>query len=256
MMQQKGDMHPQDIRNFIIFIVLSLVLWTGYDHFILKPRLEQARAAQAALAIQMQKDGPAIAAADEAKRPREVVVGASPRVKIENAAIAGSLSLKGGRIDDLLLKRYYKTLDSRENVVLFSPSGSDYPKYVEFGWVGSDDSLRLPDAFTVWHANDNAPLTPQSPVTLSWDNGQGLHFERTYAVDDDYLFTITQRVRNNTGRNVILYPYALAAEHGLPEDFDAAGRIAHMGPIGYVGGELYEHAYHKMHKDPRQELKS
>ena len=258
MWQDPNDKNPDDTRNLIIFMVLSLLMWLTYDHFVLRPNLERTRAAQEAALQTAQQESPGLdsASAEVSKRPRQEVIADVPRVKIENGALAGSLSLKGGRIDDLLLKRYFKTIEDKEDVVLFSPSGSEYPKYVEFGWVAADKSVRLPDSDTLWRVNGNKDLNPGHPVTLAWDNGQGLRFERTYEIDDNYMFTVTQRVTNASGASAVMYPYALVAEHGLPEDFDAAGRIAHMGPIGYIGGELHEHGYLKMPKKPLQELKS
>jgi len=256
--QDPNEKHPEDTRNLIIFMVLSLMVWTAYDQLVLKPNLERAAAAQEAAMEQAALGNPSLdpTIAEITKRPRSAVIAEAPRVKIDNDVVAGSLSLKGGRIDDLLLKHYYKTLENNENVVLFSPSGSEYPKYAEFGWVGADEQTRLPDAETLWRVKGNKALGPGHPVSLIWDNGQGLRFERTYELDDNYMFTVTQRVANKGGKNVILYPFALTAEHDLPEDFDTQGRIAHMGPIGYIGGELYEHSFRKMHKKPLEEIKS
>lgn len=259
MWKDPNEKNPEDSRNPIIFMVLSLLVWLAYDHFVIQPNMERARAAQQAAAAQVaQAEGlaPGAAVAENTKRPRAEVLAETPRVLIENAAVSGSIPLKGGRIDDLVLKRYYKTLDDQENVVLFSPSGSEYPKYAEFGWVAADEGVILPGADTLWRTTGNHDLKPGSPVTLEWSNGQGLTFERTYEIDDNYMFTVTQRVRNGGGKNVVLYPYALTAEQDLPEDYSAAGRVAHMGPLGYIGGELYEHPYMKMAKKPQEELKS
>ena len=258
MWQDPNDKSPEDTRNLIIFMALSLVLWLAYDHFFLRPNLERARAVQEAVAQIAQQQNPGLdsASAELSKRPRLEVIAESPRLKIENGALAGSLSLKGGRIDDLLLKRYYKTIEDKENVVLLSPSGSEYPKYAEFGWVAAAKDTRLPDNDTLWRVEGNRDLRPGHPVTLAWDNGQGLRFERIYEIDDNYMFTVTQRVHNYGGQSAVIYPFALVAEHDLPEDFDVSSYIAHAGPLGYVGGELHEHEYGKMYKKPLQELKS
>lgn len=259
MWHDPNEKNPQDTRNLIIFAVVSLLMWLAYDHYILKPNLERARTAQEALLEAAQKEGPgldAAAAEQPGKRPRLEVIAESPRINIENPALSGSLPLKGGRIDDLLLKRYYKTMERRENVALFSPSGSEHPKYAEFGWIAMQGDIRLPDAKTLWRAAGDNTLSPGHPVTLSWDNGEGLLFERIVAVDDNYMFTVTQRVTNKANHGVVLYPYALVAEHDLPEDFKAQGSISHLGPLGYIGGELFEHPYLKMAKKPSQEMKS
>ena len=116
-------------------------------------------------------------------------------------ACKGSIALKGGRIDDLVLAKYHETVDPKSpNVVLFSPSGAPHPYYAEYGWVpGSGvDPADARRAIPSGRWRRTAPLTPSSPVTLVWDNGQGLVFRRTIAVDADYLFTVTDEVENKT----------------------------------------------------------
>ncbi len=157
--------------------------------------------------------------------------------------LSGSIALTGGRIDDLTLTDYRETLepDSR-NIVLFAPSGSANPYYAEFGWAGGDPETNalLPPPEAVWRANRNA-LTPDAPVTLTWDNGGPLRFERTIAVDADYMFTVTQSVIN-TGRNPqTLFPYGLISRTDEPETLGFF--ILHEGPLGVLGGTLEEVDY-------------
>ena len=122
-------------------------------------------------------------------------------MRIETPSLRGSISLAGGRIDDLVLAKYHETTDPKSpSVEFFSPSGAPHPYYAEYGWVaGAGVTQPMPGRDTVWRAEKEAPLTPGSPVTLVWDNGQGLVFRRTIAVDADYLFTVTDQVQNNTG---------------------------------------------------------
>src|SRR4029079_6879095 len=123
---------------------------------------------------------------------RDTAIAASPRVKIETPPIAGSISLKGGRIDDVALVQFRETVDPKSPpIILFSPSGTAEPYYAEFGWVpASGSTVRLPDRDTQWQQEGSGDLTPASPVTLKYDNGDGLTFRRTISIDDKYLFTL------------------------------------------------------------------
>jgi YidC/Oxa1 family membrane protein insertase len=166
---------------------------------------------------------------------RSAAIEAIPRVRVETPSLTGSISLAGGRIDDLVLAKYRETVDPKSpNVVLFSPSGAPHPYYAEYGWVaGSGTSQPMPGRDTLWRAEKDGPLTPGSPVTLIWDNGQGLVFRRTFAVDTEYLFTVKDEVVNRTGAEVTLHPFALISRHGTPPT--AGYYILHEGPIGVMG---------------------
>jgi YidC/Oxa1 family membrane protein insertase len=120
------------------------------------------------------------------------------------------------------------------NVILLSPAGGPHAYYAEHGFVGGDNAkdLSLPGADTVWKATSQAPLTQSSPVTLTYDNGKGLTFTRTIAVDDKYMFTVTDKVANSGSEPVTLYPYALVSRHETPQV--KGYYILHEGLIGVV----------------------
>jgi YidC/Oxa1 family membrane protein insertase len=251
-MQDKDKMHPQDKRNLIIFGVLSLLLWLSYDHFILQPKMEKMRAAQE---VQEQKVKAELATGNipeiVAEAPRDEVLQntKTDRIELKNDLIFGSVNLTGARIDDVALTNHFKTIEREENAVVLSPTGTPHPKYVEQGWVASDASIQLPNSQTKWQKIAGDILSPNNPVTLAWDNGQGLRFEKVISVNDDYKFTIIDRVINNSSQNVTLFPYGLVAQRGVPEEF--LGRwIVHEGPIAYFGDELVEETYGKMSKNP------
>ena len=125
---------------------------------------------------------------------------ASPRVPIETPRLRGSIALKGAQIDDLALTQYRETVDPKSPpIVLLSPSGSPHPFYAEFGWVGGAGApVKAPDSNTVWTQQGSGALGVGKPVTLTWDNGEGLEFRRTIAVDDKYLFTVEDEVANKS----------------------------------------------------------
>jgi YidC/Oxa1 family membrane protein insertase len=167
--------------------------------------------------------------------PRETAITASPRVKIDTPRVTGSIALKGGRIDDLSLVQFRETVDPNSPpIVLFAPSNTASPYYAEFGWVpAAGSTVRLPDTNTVWQQEGSNNLTPDSPVVLKYDNGDGLTFRRTIAIDDHYLFTIRDDVTNVSNAPVTLYPYALISRGGTPPV--SGYSILHEGFIGYLG---------------------
>ena len=181
---------------------------------------------------------------------RDAALQTTARVRIETPSLRGSIALAGARIDDLVLAKYRETVDPKSpNVVLFSPSGAPHPYYAEYGWaVGNGVTQAMPARDTVWRVEKEAPLTPASPVTLIWDNGQGLVFRRTIAVDADYLFTVTEQVENKTGAEITLHPFSLISRHGTPKT--EGYYILHEGPIGVMGDAgLQELNYADLLKD-------
>ncbi|QYX56724.1 membrane protein insertase YidC [Roseovarius sp. SCSIO 43702] len=169
----------------------------------------------------------------------------APRIGIDTPAVAGSISLRGGRIDELSLKNYRQTLEPGADIVhLLNPTGTAKPYYALFGWAPGAglDPEGVPGANTLWQAEDGATLTPDSPVTLTWENGAGLTFTREISVDDKYMFTVTQSVENTGEGAATLAPYGIIARHGLPADLKNFF-ILHEGAIRMADGELNEIDY-------------
>ena len=261
-----------DNKNLILAIALSVLVLIGWNVFYGMPQMQQQRQqAQTAQTAQppkaagepgpaspSQAGGPAVpapgtvpgapSAAVPVAESREAALARSPRVRIDTPAIAGSISLRGGRVDDVSLKRYHETVDPKSPIiVLLSPSGGPNPYYAEFGWVGGQPGA-VPAADTVWTADAEA-LTPQRPVTLTWDNGQGLVFRREIAVDDRSMFTVKDTVANQGAAPVTLYPYGLVSRHGKPHTLGYY--VLHEGMIGVLGEQgLQEFTYDKLAKEP------
>ncbi|NKX45371.1 membrane protein insertase YidC [Roseicyclus persicicus] len=169
----------------------------------------------------------------------------APRVRIETPELEGSISLIGGRIDDLSLRGYFETLEEGSPIVrLLSPVGSDEPYYALYGWApGGDLGFEdVPGANTEWALESGETLTPETPITLVWDNGAGLIFRRTIAVDANFMFTVTQSVENTGATAARLAPYGIVARHGLPDDLQNFF-ILHEGVVRKVDGQLDEIAY-------------
>ena len=187
---------------------------------------------------------------------REAALAASPRVRIETPRLAGSVNLRGGRIDDLALTQYRETVDPKSPpVVLLAPSGAPMPFYAEFGWVpAAGTTAKLPDAESMWKQQGAGTLGVGRPVTLAFDNGAGLEFRRTIAVDDKYLFTVRDEIVNRSDAPVTLYPYALVSRHGTPklEGF----YILHEGLIGFLGDKgLKEETYADIEKNKSETVR-
>ena len=192
---------------------------------------------------------PQAAAAAITKQTRSTLLKQSARVRINTPRLHGSISLKGGRIDDLTFADYRETLDPKsEEITLLSPSDGQNGYFSDFGWVASGGTTTVPDADTLWQA-DRTSLTPSSPVTLTWNNGKGLVFKRIIAVDNDYMFKITQRVVNSSDQSIALHPYGLILRRGTPEV--TGFYILHEGLLGVFNGVLQE-----VHYDDLQETKT
>jgi YidC/Oxa1 family membrane protein insertase len=173
------------------------------------------------------------------------IAPAAPRLRIETPELEGSISLIGGRIDDLSLRGYFRTLDDDSDIVrLLSPVGSTDPYYALYGWApGGDLGFdQVPGANTEWRVEQGETLTPSTPVTLVWDNGNGLVFRRVLSIDENFMFTVTQSVENTGAGAVRLAPYGIVARHGLPGDLQNFF-ILHEGVVRKVDGKLDEISY-------------
>jgi len=249
-------MKDENTRNTILAVALSILVLVGWQYFVVGPRVAQEKSRLAALQSQQQaKQTTAVptgapmpaSTSAPALRPRDKVLSESARVKIDTPSLTGSVNLRGGRIDDLSLKNYRVNVEKDSpNIVLFSPSGSMDAYYAEMGFVaGSDAKTQVPDGSTVWSLREGYALTPAMPIRLEYNNGQGLTFRRIYAVDDHYLFTVTDEVVNNRGESVTLFPYALISRHGVPQGSKIY--VIHEGAIGYLGeAGLFEKTYAKL----------
>ena len=248
-----------DNKNTILAIALSAIVLIGWQFFFAMPQREgaagetcrpsscaettagaadaarpagaSAGAGRAGAAVPAQTASRAAATSHAAKRLwRSRRASRSPP-----SSLQGSIALKGGRIDDLALIKFRETVDPKSPpIVLLSPSGSPEPFYAEFGWTGAAGAnVKIPTSDTAWSQQGSGALTVGHPVTLTWDNGAGLEFRRTIAVDDKYLFTVKDEVVNKSTNPVSLYPYALISRHGTPKTLGYY--ILHEGLIGVMG---------------------
>lgn len=259
-------------RNLILAVIFSAVFLFIIDA-VFPPAQPPAPAAQPQPSVPaVSPQAPALPAAQNAEQSfapapnavsgqknavsvaitREQAVNEYRHIAIKTPSLSGSLRLKGARLDNLLLTKYRETLaPDSPYISLLSPVGTAYPFFAEFGWV-STDGLSLPNSETPWQTDDTE-LTPEKPLTLTWDNKAGLKFIRQIAVDDNYMFTVSDRIENYGSKIVTLFNYGLVGRTNVP----ASQRGAVLeGLVGYLDGSLKEFAYAKMDKEQQASFKT
>ena len=250
-------MNPEN-RNMILAISLSMAVLFGWQVFVVGPELEKEAALQQAIAEQEvadaandapQVDPDAIAAA-AGSASGEITVSkaapqmSSPRIIIDAPLVSGSISLAGLRIDDIMLKAYQETQDpGSDNIQFLLKTDSETPFFAEFGWAAAEATQPMPKADTLWTASAMV-LSPGAPVTLSWDNGNGLTFRRSLAINDDYMITVEDSVESRLAIPVTLFPYGLVRRHGTPPTTGIY--ILHEGALGVFDETLREEDYGDM----------
>ena len=240
-----------DQKNLLLAILASLVVLLGFQ--VLFPTKDVPKTNITQEMNDSFAPEPELIA--ELPKARNEIINESERIPIENDFINGSINLTGARIDDIILKKYRIDLSSdSENVKFLSPKGSDKPYFAEYGWVTSNNNkIELPNANTVWKSNKSI-ISPEAPVVLSWDNGNGLIFKRTISIDTEYMFSIQQTIINNTSEDIILYPYGLINRTGVPK---LSGLfILHEGPIGVLNDRVKELDYDDLEDDKKISEKS
>jgi YidC/Oxa1 family membrane protein insertase len=236
-----------DQKRLFVAIVASLAILFGFQYLIAPhlPKAVQHPSAQLATpdtAASTQAHGVASATAPD--QAAAAVPSNVPRVTIAAPRLAGSISLLGARIDDLTLTQYRETLaPNSPDVRLLDPLSTDKPYYIQYGWTAAPgESVKLPDGDTVWSASAQT-LSPGKPVTLSWNNGAGLTFFIKLDVDDEYMFTVQQTVKNASDRPVSLYPWSRIRRDYKPEV--SGYYVLFEGLLGVANGTLQETTYDK-----------
>jgi YidC/Oxa1 family membrane protein insertase len=245
-------------RNFFITIALSVLILTLWQVFYMNPRVETQREAariEAERVAEQQKaaqpagttPGAGTPAAPQAGIPgapttqvavadRAQAIAASGRIALDTPSLKGSINLTGARIDDISLKHYRVAVEPNSPVIeLLNPQALPAGFYGEIGFVGSEATGSVPGPDTVWTAESNATLTPATPVTLTYTNDKGLTFKRTIAVDQNYMFTVTDTVTNAGAADVALSNYGRLTRFDKP--LHASTYVLHEGLIGVTGTE-------------------
>ena len=243
-------------RNTITAIVLALAILLGWEVFVAPRVMPKPPVTKDVTEAALPATPPALNSAEQTPTPAEKTGEPEKRIRIATPSLEGSITLTGGRIDDITLVKYRETLDPKSpEITLLSPTVSPHPYYAEFGWITNDSSIAVPSPTTEWSTDNlEAGVNEKTPVVLTWDNGQGLTFKRTISVDSNYLFTVIQTVENKSEKPVTLYPYGLIARlDGLNH---STTYLLHEGPMGVFNNASKDVKYADLKKEGREQVES
>jgi len=243
----------EDFRGLYAAIILSALVMLGVNYFFPKP-IKQTPTAETVTIVPEQTADKDMSAETSEVQPltKEEAVGQDVRLPIKNKVLNGSIRLKGSRFDDISLLKYKETIEpDSPHISLFMPTKTENAYFAEYGWLSNDKTLNLPTADTLWSIEGNAELTPETPVTLVWDNGQGIKFINKISLDENYLFSVEQIVENNSGKTITLLPYGRFYKD---QGNAAANRnVVHEGFTGVLNDKLKEVRYASI-KDKSPEM--
>ncbi len=230
-----------DTKNIVAAISLSAAVIVLYSLFFAPPPITKENMAEGNK-VEQNSDTPSLDQKENiAEISRQEALNQSERINFENESIVGSISLKGGVIDDLTFKQYNISLDSQEKVTLLSPRNSKDGYLIESGFITSDKNVEIPNSSSIWKVSGNNKLTDQSPIKISWTNDQGITFEKEITLDDKYLFSIKQSVINPTDKKYDFYTYGQIIRNEMPDISNFY--ILHEGLVATLDDELIEEDY-------------
>ena len=238
-------------KNLFLAIIISMAIIFGFQ--LLVPQPERAPVTedtntQDSVSLDIQSATSAILL------DRDQVLEETIRVKFDNSKIKGSINLEGGIIDDLVLEEYRETLDPTSDFITYlNPLGSQDAYYLDTGWVSPDSAIELPNNKSIWKA-DKSSIGMNDPVKLTWQNSQNITFEKIITLDEHYLFSVDQRVINNSGKSFDLYPFGLSKRQGIPEMENFF--ILHEGPLSITDSVLKEYDYDDLKDKKKIKLNS
>ena len=238
-----------DSKNVLIAVILSTIVLISWSTFFEPPVIERQNN-ENEISKNEDASSPSIDTKEiKSQITRSKALKNTTRIKVENENIKGSISLKGAIIDDIIFKNYKESLDSEDKVIFLNPKNSPNQYFIETGWASgaNNTKVKLPVDNTLWRVKGNSTLTPSTPVTLEWDNNEGLVFIKKIDIDNKFLFKIEQSIKNNSNKSFQFYPYAQITRSGKPE-----GRqiyILHEGFLGVFGEELKEKDYGDIEKE-------
>ena len=232
-----------DTKNVVAAISLSAAVIVLYSLFFAPEPVPRSENLSEKDKIEKNSDAPSLEQTENlVKISRDEAIVQNERVSFENNSVKGSISLKGAIIDDLTFKNYNTSLESNENVILLNPRNIEDGYFIESGFVTSDKNIDIPNSESVWTVKGNSNLTEQTPIKLSWTNSQGITFEKDISLDNQFLFTVKQRVINSTDKKFDFYSYGQIIRNKIPEGLSNF-YILHEGLIADLDDELIEEDY-------------
>ena len=231
-----------DTKNVIAAIALSSAVIVLYSLFFIPEQSSKNQNLAEKKKIQQNTDTPTLEQKENFETiTREEALKQNKRIKFENENINGSISLKGASIDDLTFKNYKVELNNEKRVTLLGPRNFSEGYLIESGFVTSDKNVDIPNSETMWSITGNDKLTDKTPIKLSWTNDQGIIFEKEFFLDDKYLFTINQKIINQSDKKYDFYSYGQIIRNQIPDITDFY--ILHEGLIATLDDELIEEDY-------------
>ena len=184
-------------KNVLIAIVLStlvLVIWATF----FEPPITKQPSNENKITQTQKNEGPSVEVKEfNTETTRDEAINKVNRIKVENRNIQGSISLQGGVIDDIIFKNYKEKLNSENKVTFLNPKNSSKEYFIETGWaVAGDQKVSLPLDNTIWKVKGNNVLSPNNPILIEWNNNEGLIFTKKIELDEEFLFRITQEIKN------------------------------------------------------------
>ena len=230
-----------ETKNVIAAIALSSAVIVLYSLFFIPEQTPNQNTTEKKK-IEQSSDTPSLEQKETSKNiSRDEALNQSERVNFENNNIIGSISLKGASIDDLTFKNYKVNLNDNKKVTLLGPREFNEGYLIESGFVTNDKNIEIPNSDTIWSSIGNNKLTDRSPIKLVWTNNQGIRFEKEISLDDKYLFTIKQKVINETNNKYDFYSYGQIIRNQIPDVTDFY--ILHEGLVATLDDELIEEDY-------------
>lgn len=235
-----------ELKSLSLAIVLSFIAIYSVNYFfgINKKSTIQPQVAQAEQAV--------VESIKEIEAPTtpkntDEALAEDKRIAVHNNSVNGSIRLKGSRFDNLSLSQYNVSLEENSpKVELLKPLHTQNQYFAELGWLSLDKNISLPSANSVWESA-GGELTPQTPVTLIWQNNEGIKIIRKISIDPDYLFTIEDTVENNSGQEIEVFPYALISRN--IQGLETTRSVVHEGISGIIDGTLKEFKYSSLKKN-------
>ena len=238
-------------KNLFLAIIISMAIIFGFQLLVPQPErtpVTENTNTQDSVSLDIQS------ATSTILLDRDQVLEETIRVTFDNSKIKGSINLEGGIIDDLVLEEYRETLDPTSDFITYlNPLGSQDAYYLDTGWVSPDSAIELPNNKSVWKA-DKSSIGMNDPVKLTWQNSQNITFEKIITLDEHYLFSVDQRVINNSGKSFDLYPFGLSKRQGIPEMENFF--ILHEGPLSITDSVLKEYDYDDLKDKKKIKLNS
>ena len=231
-----------DTRNVIAAISLSAAVIILYSLFFQPDPVTIKKNLAEQNKIENNEDTPSLDKNENfAKLSRTDALKENDRIQFENGSVVGSISLKGAAIDDLTFKEYNVELNGSDKITLLSPRNVEDGYLIESGFVSTNKNIDIPDASTVWEVSGNKKLTNNSPVKLTWSNTQGISFEKHISLDDQFLFTVKEKIINRSDKSYNFYSYGQIIRNKLPEI--SGFYILHEGFLSVLDDQLIEEDY-------------